>query len=44
LEILVEKLDGKNGSWGTIQELEGKCYQYMKFNPYPVNVENKVSS
>jgi hypothetical protein len=23
----------KNGSWGTIQELESKCHQYKKFKP-----------
>jgi hypothetical protein len=33
----IRSLSGKtrwqNGSWGTIQELEGKCHQLMKFKP-----------
>ena len=27
------KIRWKNGSWGTIQEMEGNCHQYMRFKP-----------
>jgi len=27
------KIQLKNGSWDTTQELEGKCHQYMSFKP-----------